>query len=266
MAEPLEKFVATPFGRTRCIVPARENPGQPPALLIHGSGGRADVWRPMLDLFGRINPIAIDLPGHAPSSGALLKSVEQCAAFVSAVQSALGLSRAVIVGQSLGGAIAQQYAYEQPERCIGIVIANSAPDFNITDARLRLIAERWDEAAAHYAAGQVSPRAAAPLVAAARRMIDERVPATFMNDLAVCNGFSSRPWASQLRPPVLIVAGHDDVLTAPARSVALLELIPHAEMIVFSPCGHCTMLEQPVRFAAEVDLFAWQAATGSRAA
>jgi len=254
----IERIIETAYGRSRYIVPADADPGKPTALLVHGSGGNADVWEPMLDLFREVNPVAIDMPGHAPSSGALLQSMQECSAFIEAVRVALNVPRVVVIGQSLGGAIAQQYAHEHAATCAAIVIANSAADFSISDERLRAVEQEWDVTLPAYARGQLSARAGAELHAAATRMVAARVPATFVNDLKLCNSFSSRAWADRLRVPALIIAGHDDTLTVPARSFALLDLMKHAEMVMFSPCGHCTMLEQPLRFATEVDLFVTQ--------
>jgi pimeloyl-ACP methyl ester carboxylesterase len=258
-------LIDTPYGPARCLHPA-PRPGLPAALLVHGSGGRAEVWDTMLGRFAHLNPYAVDLPGRAGSTGPQRETAEEYAAFLDAVRAGLGLPAALIVGQSLGGAIAQQYARDYAGRCLGIVVANSAPDFNISEERLRAIADEWEEAAASYAAGQLSPGASEPLLAAALEMVRQREPDVFADDLRTCHRFNSRPWAGELKPPVLILAGREDRLTALPRSLALLELIPHAELVVLSPCGHCTMLEQPARFAAQVDLFAQHAVALPQAA
>lgn len=247
-----ERFCTTRYGRLRGLA----NGPAPTIVLVHGSGGDADVWRPVLERLGRVAAIAIDMPGHGGSDPRLLDSVVESARCLDALREALGAPRLLVVGQSLGGAIAQQYGHDFADRCAGILVANSAPDFAVTPERFRAIAEDWTKTAEGYAAGQVSPRASPALREAARQMIARRDPAVFAADLALCNGFSSRAWAAELRVPVLILAGHDDVMTVPARSHAILELIPHAELIELSPCGHCTMLEQPARFAAEIEAFA----------
>ena len=256
MTPPKERFIETPFGTTRCLVAADQSNAGPLTLLVHGSGGCADVWRPMLELFRHVRAMAVDLPGHGGSTGPRLGTAEEYAAFIDSLRASLGQSRVLVVGQSLGGAIAQRYALDYAGQCAGIVIANSAPDFHITPERFDAITGQWEQAVDAYAAGQVSPGASDALKAAARRMVSERDPAAFVDDLAVCNRFSSRAWASRLAVPTMILAGREDVLTAPERSLALLELIRHAEFVMLTPCGHCTMLEQPARFAAEVDLFA----------
>ena len=250
-----EELFDTASGTIRCLLNRGEPDGRPAAVLIHGSGGQADAWRPVLEQLALVSAVAVDMPGHGGSSGRPLTSVAECSQFVDVLRQRLGLDRIVVVGQSLGGAVAQQYAYDHPGACAGIVVANSAPDFHISDARIRDIKERWLETAEAYAAGQVSPRAGAALKQAALAMVRARNPDTFIADLEVCNGFNSRAWAGQIAVPVVIVAGHDDTLAVPARSLALLELIAHAEMVMFSPCGHCTMLEQPYRFAAEIERF-----------
>ena len=250
-----ETFVETNWGRIRLLVRDGDREA-PAAFLVHGSGGEADVWRPVMAEMTGITAIAIDMPGHGGSTAAPLASVVEASRFLEALRSALGYRRVIVVGQSLGGGMAQQYGFDQPQACAGIVVANSAPDFDIVPERLRAIAESWGPTALGYAVGQVSKRASPALKEAARQMIFRRRPDVFIADLVLCNGFDSRPWAGKIAVPVLIVAGYDDTLTVPARSYALLELIGHAEMVVYSPCGHCAMLEQPRRFAAEIEAFA----------
>ena len=234
---------------------ANPEAGSPIVLLVHGSGGDATVWEPMLVHFSRVRAYAIDLPGRGASPSECLPSAKAYAGFLDQVRAGLGAERIFVVGQSLGGGIAQQYAFDFAPRCSGIVLANSALDFNISAQRLAAIGQDWEATAAAYARGQVSLRATPELFAAALRMVQARNPEVFRQDLVVCNGFDAKPWAHRITAPVLIVAGQDDTLTEPARSLAIYERIAHARMVTLAPCGHCTMLEQPALFAAAIEAF-----------
>ncbi|MEJ8570741.1 alpha/beta hydrolase [Microbaculum marinum] len=226
-----------------------------PTILVHGSGGRADIWSPVLSLFTELDPIAIDLPGHGLSPGPLCRSVEDAADVVDAVRRALGLSRVAVVGHSLGGAIAQSYALEQSEHCAGIVIANSGCVFFVDREGLPRILDNWPVMMEHFARGQVSPRASQSMMEAARQLVMKRDPAVLTHDLELCAGFDSRDWVSKIQPACLIVTACEDQLTPFEHSTDLLARIPHAQFTAIGPAGHSIMLEHPIRFAGAIDSF-----------
>src|SRR5438034_503135 len=99
------------------IAYASAGAGPPTVCLVHGTGGSSDVWmRQLEDLadLGRI--VALDLPGHGGSGGTIAHRIEDAAAVVAGFLDALGITRVVIGGHSMGGAIAQQFALSCRER------------------------------------------------------------------------------------------------------------------------------------------------------
>jgi len=99
----------------------------PPLLLVHGLGGSRQTWRHLLPLLATQNTvIAVDLPGHGESDApAGDYSLGAHAAALRDVLVALGHSRASIVGHSLGGGIALQFAYQFPERTERLLLISS---------------------------------------------------------------------------------------------------------------------------------------------
>jgi pimeloyl-ACP methyl ester carboxylesterase len=99
----------------------------PPVVLIHGITGRSDQWEPAIEhLAAEHMVLAPDLLGHGES--AKPRGDYSLGAYASAVRDtmvALGLERATIVGHSLGGGIAMQFAYQFPERCERLVLVSS---------------------------------------------------------------------------------------------------------------------------------------------
>ena len=87
---------------------------------------------------GRANsPIAIDLPAHGRSSGVEgLKTVREYSDFVVAFLDALGIGSAVIVGRSMGGAVAMDFAMRYPKRVEAMLPMASAAKFNIEPKRI----------------------------------------------------------------------------------------------------------------------------------
>jgi pimeloyl-ACP methyl ester carboxylesterase len=99
----------------------------PVLLLIHGMAGSATTWKRVMPALSRcFTVVAPDLLGHGQSEkvagdfslGALASSLRDLLV-------ALGHDRATIVGQSLGGGVALQLAYQFPERCERLVLVSS---------------------------------------------------------------------------------------------------------------------------------------------
>jgi pimeloyl-ACP methyl ester carboxylesterase len=99
----------------------------PPVVLIHGVAGRAAQWdQAMLLLAEHHTVIAPDLLGHGES--AKPRGDYSLGAFASGVRDlliGLDIEGATVVGHSLGGGIAMQFAYQFPERCQRLVLVSS---------------------------------------------------------------------------------------------------------------------------------------------
>ncbi len=99
----------------------------PVVVLIHGMAGSSVTWEPvMTELTRRYTVIAPDLPGHGDSDKP--RGDYSLGAHASSIRDllvALGHERATIVGQSFGGGVAMQLAYQHPERCERLVLVSS---------------------------------------------------------------------------------------------------------------------------------------------
>jgi 3-oxoadipate enol-lactonase len=109
----------------------REGQG-PPLLLLHGLGGSHDDWRKQVPVFARrYSVIAPDLRGFGDSERQEPFTVQQHARDVAGLLDALGIARAHVVGLSMGGAVAMELALSEPGRVAGLVLANTAPGFEL---------------------------------------------------------------------------------------------------------------------------------------
>ena len=99
----------------------------PLVLLIHGMAGSATTWKQVMPaLSERFTVLAPDLLGHGESDKA--KGDYSLGAMASTLRDllvGLGYKRATVVGQSYGGGIAMQFAYQYPERCERLVLVDA---------------------------------------------------------------------------------------------------------------------------------------------
>src|SRR5580704_4173163 len=129
----------TIHGYRRAYVKAGHGPA---LLLIHGIGDSSDSWRPVLDQLSRHHTvIAPDLLGHGRSEKP--RADYSVAAYANGMRdllSVLEIDRATVLGHSLGGGVAAQFAYQFPERCERLVLVGSGGIGRSVSPLLRLAA------------------------------------------------------------------------------------------------------------------------------
>jgi pimeloyl-ACP methyl ester carboxylesterase len=90
----------------------------PPVVLVHGIGDSSGTWKPIISALARRHlVIAPDLLGHGSSDKP--RADYSVAAYANGVRDllgVLGVERATLIGHSLGGGVAMQFAYQFPER------------------------------------------------------------------------------------------------------------------------------------------------------
>jgi pimeloyl-ACP methyl ester carboxylesterase len=113
----------------------------PVIVLIHGMAGSSATWRFVMPaLAEHFTVVAPDLLGHGESEKP--RGDYSLGAFASGVRDlllALGHERATLVGQSLGGGVAMQFAYQFPERCERLVLVSSGGLGDEVNVWLRLL-------------------------------------------------------------------------------------------------------------------------------
>ncbi len=99
----------------------------PALLLLHGIAGSSRTWRDVIpQLTDRFTVIAPDLMGHGQSDKPV--GDYSLGAFASGIRDlldVLDIDRATVVGQSFGGGVAMQFAYQHPEQCERLVLIDS---------------------------------------------------------------------------------------------------------------------------------------------
>ena len=115
----------TAYGHRVCFRVAGDS--GPVVVLIHGITGTSAHWEPVMPLLAeRFTVIAPDLLGHGES--AKPRGDYSLGAYATGIRDlliALGHPRATVVGHSLGGGIAMQFAYQFPERTDRLVLMSS---------------------------------------------------------------------------------------------------------------------------------------------
>ncbi len=230
-----QQYIETGYGKTFLLTAGQQ--GNPPVLLLHGSGSNSAFWFPeIMALSAQYRVYAVDIIGEAGNSEEYRPDLDTdaFARWMKEVLNALGLTRAAFVGNSLGGWMALKFAAAYPE-CV-LTLALIAPA-GLAPVRPQFLLE----------AGQA--RQADGTVKVTRDILGEQaIPKEvldFMNLIAEnYNPIQELPLFSneelrRLRMPVLWLDGEDDaILDAQGSAQRLKSLVPAAQIHLLPGAGH----------------------------
>ena len=238
------------------IAYASAGAGQPTVCLVHGTGGSSDVWmRQLEDLADLGHIVALDLPGHGGSGGTMAQRIEDAAAVVAGFLDALGITRVVIGGHSMGGAIAQQFALSCRERLDGLILVGTGARLRVLPRLLDLLANNYHEGVNLLMSLAIGAKAPAALRAALHRSTAENPAGVVLGDLQACDAFDVMSRISTVQAPTLVICGEEDQLTPPKYSRFLGQRIAGACVSIVPGAGHYVQVEKPRETTAAIREF-----------
>jgi pyruvate dehydrogenase E2 component (dihydrolipoamide acetyltransferase) len=266
-AAPRPEQVTLDNGNTVSVLVAGPAAAPETIVFLHGLGGSQSTWANVLGNFAETYRVAaVDLPGHGasdkPASENGNYTIASLANAVAQVIEKLELSPAIVVGHSLGGAVALQLAFERPKLLRGLVLVDSAgigPE--ISDALLDRIeaTPSRDEARRLLELFFQNPRfvfdRGVDEMYAARSApgADEAVKAiaaTAFSRSGQQVEFLDR--LNQLEVPVMIVWGELDRVVPARQAMAAAIALPTAWLEIFEGVGHVPQIEAAPAFTASV--------------
>ena len=233
--------------------------GQGQALVfIHGLGSSTRDWEFQIPVFAQdYQVIAFDLRGHGQSDKpAGPYSMKMFAADLAGLLAGLGITSAHVVGISLGGAIAMQFAMDNAAIVKTLTVVNSGPSLGGTLEQRRQEIERRVGVVQQYgmrAMGQAlaSNLFPAPEQAALRETFVERWaendPAAYIEATRSMQDWDVTDQLGTIHCPVLVIAADQDY-TPVALKEAYIKLLPHADLAVIANAHHAVPIERPQEF------------------
>jgi pimeloyl-ACP methyl ester carboxylesterase len=230
-------------------------------VFIPGSVGNHSVWSHQYGrLHKKYNIVAINLPGHGRSGGNGEKDVRCYCVWVKELMDVLNLNGAVLVGHSLGAAIALRFALNYPQEIAGIVLVGGGMKMPVNPYFLELLKTNPPEVPAvvidlickFLLAKENRPKYFAPL----RKSISQLKVDVLYGDLSACNELDLTQEAGKISVPALIICGAEDKMAPPDCSRQLAASISGATLEIVEGAGHMVMLERPAEFNISLDKFA----------
>lgn len=252
----------------------------PLLLLIHGIAGTMENWQEVIEpLAQRHTVVAPSLPGHGRSApGAGDYSLGALASGLRDLLVALGYRRATLVGHSLGGGVAMQFAYQFPEITERVVLVSSGglgPEVSVllraaalpgADPFIGVTAALGAIVGSKVARGlAVLGLRPTPDVAEVARgyasLVDRDRRVAFLATLRGVVGTGGQRVSAEDRlylaegMPVLIIWGARDRIIPVRHAESAHKAIPGSRLEVFANVGHLPQLEAPGRFITALEQF-----------
>jgi poly(3-hydroxyoctanoate) depolymerase len=239
------------YGSTVRVAIWPGNREKTPLLMFNGIGSSLELLVPFADALGDIETIAFDVPGTGESSQALVPyRLWMLAMLASRLLNKLGYDKIDVLGVSWGGAIAQQFALQNPKRCRRLVLAATAQGFLMMPGKLSILAKfitprRFndpDYLSSH--AGDIYGGAAREGSVSIQEFRRTSKRGYLMQQLALM-GWTSVPWLPLLRQPTLVMAGDDDPVIPLVNAKLMAGLIRNSRLHVFHD-GHLFLISNAI--------------------
>jgi len=225
-------------------------------LFLHGAGGSHHTFRDQwAGLKGAARLVIPDLPGHGQSGGSPRDTVPASAAWVAEFAREMGLSRFVLAGHSMGGAVALQAALDGVKGIEALVLLGTGGRLRISPVIFEGIAGRFREFAPELVEWMMSHESSALLREDVTADVLSTRPSTFLADFHACNGFDVMSRLGEIAVPTLVVNGDEDRLTPLKYGEYLATNIPGAVLKIIHGAGHLAMLEKAAEVNAVVTAF-----------
>ena len=227
-----------------------------PLVFVHGFTTTSEFWREQVEEFSKeYRVIRINLPGHGASPAPASRSycLEDFVEDVARVFRELNIDKAVLIGLSMGGIVAQKFALKYSHLVKGLVLVDTTahgigPDAT-ADAFLALADKRGLKKAVQDLSDKSFSSSTSPaLLEWARGEVIQTPEFVARAAVRSLNDADTRGSLSQLKLPTLVIAGEEDRVTPPQESEILARGISDSTLSLIPGAGHFSMLEKPAAF------------------
>jgi pimeloyl-ACP methyl ester carboxylesterase len=242
-----------------------------PLVLIMGYRLSSAAWPEgfIEALAARFTVVTFDNRGTGLSEKPLQGyALSNMAADVCGLLDHLGIERAHVLGYSMGGAIAQEFALRYPARLLGLILCatfcGGSKAIYAKPHVLRTLHELEglspEEAARQiwgvtYSPAYLQSNRQAVEVQMRREIVNPTPLYAADLQFQALAEFDSSSALSRISAPTLILTGASDQLVPPRNSRIIADLIPHSKLVVIPGCGHRVMWESPDQSASIIGDF-----------
>jgi poly(3-hydroxyalkanoate) depolymerase len=233
-------------------------------LVFNGIGASLESVASFAERFADTRIVTFDVPGVGESPApAIPYRFTWLTRLAARLLDALGIGRVDVFGVSWGGALAQQFARDFPERTLTLTLAATSAGFVMIPGNVRVLMKmatpkRYTDPAhmlkigPDIYGGQL--RFNEELLREHAMVLRSSSQRGYLYQLLAGVGWTSWLWLPQLRLPALVLMGADDPIVPIVNGRILVKRLPEARLEVMD-CGHLFILTDPAGTAAKIEHF-----------
>lgn len=223
----------------------------PLVLFLHGIGGNRRHWDRQVAFFAsRFTAAAWDARGYGDSAD--YEGTLDFSAFsqdLIRTMDFLGKAGVHLVGLSMGGRIARNFALEHPGRVRSLVLANTTPGFDaLSPQEVKRFVEERKTRSPESLRSLLGSRAAPEALVTLHEGFASLRKESYLKTLEASVRQDRAAPVERIGAPTLVITGDEDRVYPPAIARAMARRIPDARLVELAGCGHLSNLEQPERF------------------
>ena len=221
-------------------------------LFIPGAGCGKQVGRCQTEYFNGSEAVA--LPGHP--EGRPCSSIDGYVEWLRGYIHQQQYQDVVLVGHSMGGAVAQLYGLKYGDEVKALVLIGTGARLRVLPDWLKAVEEMVTDEAAWIKYLEERHRSTVPEIR--RVVIEERMwigPAVMLNDLLCCHKFDIMDRVHNIKLPTLVICGSDDERAPVKYTHYLASKIEAAREVIVNGTGHWVQTEKPRKVNQAIDSF-----------
>ncbi len=228
--------------------------GGKPLVLIHSLGTDLRLWDSMIPRLSNYRVLRMDLRGHGLSDISNASySIHDLTSDILALLDLLQIGRAVVVGISVGGLAAMDFAIRHPDRVASLVLSDTASKIGtaaVWNDRIAAVSQHGlesiaDNIAARWFAPDFAARQPA-IYRGYRNLVTRTSPTGYIQMCEVLRDTDLTSEVRHIQARTLVVCGALDVSTPPQLTRELAQAVPGARFAEIADAAHLPPVEQPI--------------------
>jgi len=214
----------------------------PPVLLVHGAAGSHIHWPAQLRRFPSATAYTLDLPGHgrSPELGDL--TIEGYADAVYAFSHALETGPFILVGHSMGSAVALTLACEHPGIVVYLILLAAGSRFQGAEKIAQAVRRDLISGMETFTRTLWDPDITVQRLNTTRRYLQHISPELAAKDLQICSQFKAPILGKNSHPPTLVLTGTEDKIAQIEDARLLAHHTANSQFVPIEGAGHMALM------------------------
>jgi pimeloyl-ACP methyl ester carboxylesterase len=224
-------------------------------IMLHGLAGDSRLFHNQIKYFSQIfRVIAPDLPGHGSSVNCPISSMNDYVDAVDAIIRRENIRDPIILGHSMGGAVAMNYYFKNRNRVKALMLVSTSARFKVKPENIKDAETNFESFYESLVKGTFAIKPDV-FLAAAKNGIHPAQKDGILRGLKICSAINFTEKLKEITVPVLLLGNRYDPVLPIELTVETGERIKGSKTVIFDMKGHVPFFEESHNFNREIESF-----------